>query len=67
MAAAEQVVKEKNMESLTGKVAAAALALLAMGALGVLVYQAAQSNTTAQAMVLTATQNAAQAGKGAVK
>lgn len=59
------------MESLTGKIAAAALALLAMGGLGAMVYQAAQSNTTAQAMVTTATQNTAQAAtpapKGAAK
>lgn len=56
------------MESLSGKITAAALSLLALGGLGAMVYQAAQSNTTAQAMVTTATQNAAGAAqKGAAK
>ncbi len=55
------------MESLTGKIAAAALVLLALGGLGTLVYQAAQSNSAAATLAATATQNAAQAGKGAVK
>jgi hypothetical protein len=60
------------MESLTGKIAAAALALLAMGGLGTLVYEAAQSSTAATTLAATATQNTAQAAtppapKGATK
>lgn len=56
------------MESLSGKITAAALSLLALGGLGAMVYQAAQSNSAAAALVTTATQNATQAGqKGSVK
>jgi hypothetical protein len=56
------------MESMVGKIAAAALSLLALGGLGALVYQASQSNSAAQVLVTTATQNAAGAAqKGATK
>ena len=51
------------MESLTGKVAAVALTLLALGGMGALLYQANQSDTIAQAMVTTATTNTAQAAQ----
>lgn len=55
------------MESLTGKIAAAALSLFALGGLGAMIYQASQSNSAAQAMVTTATQNAAHAAQGAAQ
>jgi len=55
------------MESLTGKIAAVALSLLALGGIGTLVYQAAQGNAAATSMAITATQNAAEAAQGATK
>jgi hypothetical protein len=51
------------MESLTGKIAAAALSLLALGGMGTMIYQASQSNAATSAMVSTATKNAATAAQ----
>lgn len=42
------------MESLTGKIAAAALSLLALGGLATMVYQASQSSVQSTAMVTAA-------------
>ncbi|MDE2255067.1 MAG: hypothetical protein KGL42_12525 [Betaproteobacteria bacterium] len=51
------------MESLAGKIAAAALSLLALGGMGTMIYEASQSNAATAALVASATQNAAKAAQ----